>query len=80
MTARRFHAQIELRFGGQAMDRNNKSNKQSTCWRRQSVPSKIILFGSYARGDARHDSDVDFLVVESAVRTDEPRWPDCETF
>jgi predicted nucleotidyltransferase len=30
-------------------------------------PAKIILFGSYARGDARHDSDVDLLVVESAV-------------
>jgi predicted nucleotidyltransferase len=30
-------------------------------------PVKIILFGSYARGDARHDSDVDFLVVESSV-------------
>ena len=28
---------------------------------------KIILFGSHARGDARHDSDVDFLVVESSV-------------
>ena len=30
-------------------------------------PAKIILFGSYARGDARDDSDVDFLVVEPAV-------------
>jgi predicted nucleotidyltransferase len=30
-------------------------------------PVKIILFGSHARGDARHDSDVDFLVVESSV-------------
>jgi predicted nucleotidyltransferase len=30
-------------------------------------PSKIILFGSYARGEAQHDSDVDFLVVESSV-------------
>lgn len=26
-------------------------------------PDKIILFGSWARGDARPDSDVDFLVV-----------------
>ncbi len=24
----------------------------------------IVLFGSYARGDAREDSDVDFLVIE----------------
>ncbi|MCL4492708.1 MAG: nucleotidyltransferase domain-containing protein [Nitrospirae bacterium] len=27
-------------------------------------PMKIILFGSYARGDARPNSDLDFLVVE----------------
>ena len=26
-------------------------------------PEQIILFGSYARGDANEDSDVDFLVV-----------------
>ena len=26
--------------------------------------SKVILFGSHARGDARPDSDVDLLVVE----------------
>ena len=26
-------------------------------------PLQIILFGSYARGDARQDSDVDLLVV-----------------
>ncbi len=30
-------------------------------------PRKIILFGSHARGDAREDSDVDFLVVEEHV-------------
>ncbi len=29
-------------------------------------PSKIILFGSYARGEAREDSDLDLLVIESA--------------
>ena len=28
---------------------------------------KVILFGSYARGDATEDSDVDFLVVEENV-------------
>ena len=27
-------------------------------------PTKVILFGSYARGDARDDSDIDLLVVE----------------
>lgn len=30
-------------------------------------PAKVILFGSYARGDADERSDVDFLVVEPEV-------------
>ena len=30
---------------------------------RQFEPLRIILFGSWARGDARPDSDLDFLVV-----------------
>lgn len=30
-------------------------------------PEQIVLFGSYARGDANADSDLDFLVVESQV-------------
>ena len=30
-------------------------------------PTQIILFGSHARGDADDHSDVDLLVVESAV-------------
>jgi len=30
-------------------------------------PTRIILFGSYARGDAREDSDVDLLVIEPQV-------------
>ncbi|KAF0206005.1 MAG: hypothetical protein FD173_479 [Gallionellaceae bacterium] len=30
-------------------------------------PSKIILFGSYARGDATEDSDLDLMVVEREV-------------
>ena len=29
--------------------------------------SRVILFGSYARGTARPDSDLDFLIVEPAV-------------
>ena len=32
---------------------------------READPEKIILFGSRARGDARPDSDVDLLIVES---------------
>jgi len=31
------------------------------------APSKVILFGSYARGEAHEDSDVDFLVIEREV-------------
>jgi len=31
---------------------------------REVSPRKIILFGSHARGNARPDSDLDFLVVE----------------
>jgi predicted nucleotidyltransferase len=30
-------------------------------------PQKIFLFGSYARGEAREYSDLDFLVVERDV-------------
>lgn len=32
-------------------------------------PTKVILFGSYARGDARDDSDIDFLIVEPTVHS-----------
>lgn len=30
-------------------------------------PSKVILFGSHAGGDAQADSDLDFLVIEPEV-------------
>jgi predicted nucleotidyltransferase len=33
---------------------------------REVSPEAIILFGSRARGDARPDSDVDLLIVETA--------------
>ncbi|MBN2488709.1 MAG: nucleotidyltransferase domain-containing protein [Methanosarcinaceae archaeon] len=35
-------------------------------------PAKIILFGSYARGEAHEDSDLDFLVIEYSVA--DPRY------
>ncbi len=28
-------------------------------------PAQVILFGSYARGDANEESDLDFLVIEA---------------
>lgn len=31
--------------------------------------SKVILFGSHARGDARPGSDIDFLVVEPVLKS-----------
>ncbi|CAN5388390.1 nucleotidyltransferase domain-containing protein [soil metagenome] len=31
-------------------------------------PAKIILFGSYARGDMQKDSDIDLLVVEKKIQ------------
>ena len=31
-------------------------------------PCKIILFGSYGRGEPREDSDVDLLIVEADVK------------
>lgn len=30
--------------------------------------AKVILFGSYARGEERSDSDVDFLVIEPEIK------------
>ncbi len=34
-----------------------------------SSPKKIILFGSFARGDFNENSDIDILVVESTVKS-----------
>jgi uncharacterized protein len=38
-------------------------------------PEKIILFGSYARGDAREDSDIDLLVVAETDLPMRDRFP-----
>lgn len=34
-----------------------------------SDPERIILFGSYARGDARADSDLDVLVIKDEIKS-----------
>jgi predicted nucleotidyltransferase len=34
---------------------------------REVAPERIYLFGSRARGDARTDSDIDLLIVESGL-------------
>jgi len=39
--------------------------------RQVAQPEKIVLFGSRARGDARADSDFDFLVIKTS---DQPRY------
>ncbi|MEX2448471.1 MAG: nucleotidyltransferase domain-containing protein [Solirubrobacterales bacterium] len=36
--------------------------------------STVILFGSHARGEARADSDVDFLVIEPVVKNRLEEW------
>jgi len=37
-------------------------------------PQKIILFGSYARGDADEDSDVDLLIIKETRKPFRKRW------
>jgi predicted nucleotidyltransferase len=36
--------------------------------------STVVLFGSHARGEARADSDVDFLVIEPVVENRHREW------
>ena len=35
----------------------------------QPTVQRVILFGSYAAGGAREDSDLDFLVIESGLKS-----------
>jgi len=34
------------------------------------APDKVILFGSYARGDNRKDSDIDILVLKNGLKNE----------
>jgi predicted nucleotidyltransferase len=36
--------------------------------------AKVILFGSHARGEARPDSDLDFLVIERRIQDRHKEW------
>jgi len=43
--------------------------QEAALWLHAAAPgATIILFGSYARGDEREGSDLDFLVVEPEVK------------
>ncbi len=42
-------------------------DKTAKCLNQAAPDATIILFGSYARGDAQEDSDLDFLVIEPVV-------------
>lgn len=42
--------------------------------RAASSSARVILFGSHARGEARADSDIDFLVIESEVEDRHREW------
>ena len=42
--------------------------------RRSYAPQKVILFGSYARGTARPDSDIDLLVIKETSERFIDRW------
>jgi len=34
------------------------------------APDKVILFGSYARGDYRKDSDIDILILKNGLKNE----------
>ncbi|GIV15065.1 MAG: hypothetical protein KatS3mg022_0500 [Armatimonadota bacterium] len=38
------------------------------------APQKVILFGSYARGEAREDSDIDLLIIKDTEKPPLERW------
>lgn len=55
------------RSGVQVMIAHETIQRAVELLKEAAEPSLIILFGSYARGDAREGSDLDFLVVKPVV-------------
>lgn len=49
------------------LDRSEIQQAAERLAARAGSPLKVILFGSYARGDADEDSDLDLLVVEKDI-------------
>lgn len=45
----------------------NKIDEAVIMLKEAAHPQRIILFGSYARGEAKEGSDLDFLVIERQV-------------
>ncbi len=45
----------------------NKVNKFARCVIENYDPEKIILFGSFAKGNARDDSDIDIAIIVNAI-------------
>ena len=37
-------------------------------------PEKVLLFGSYARGDATEDSDIDLLIILDVPKESKRKW------
>jgi predicted nucleotidyltransferase len=37
-------------------------------------PQKVILFGSYARGESGEDSDIDLLIIKDTEKPPAERW------
>jgi predicted nucleotidyltransferase len=60
---------IERRIGQEVSMIDHTLIEQAVEALHKSIPpgSTVILFGSYAQGTARPDSDVDFLVIEPEV-------------
>lgn len=54
---------------------NKKTNDQTinqllTIILNKAHPDKVILFGSHARGDAREDSDYDFIILKHNIQNE----------